>query len=146
MYAFVYRLHDPVHFEDPSYVKMIPDLQTNLVVYTIRISTKTQVDGVEKEEHLHCPDFIPLHATNPFGTRTHVLSHPFSDIKINGKVLTVFKDQLCRPDPRFEEFTILRHIHMPERVPGVVEAIYHKSIDTPVSLEVSRVKQRIGLR
>lgn len=147
MYAFIYRLYDPGHFEDPSYVTMIPDLQANLVAYTIRISTKTQVGGVEKEEHLDCPDFTPLYATNPFGTRTHILSNPFSDIKINGKVLTVLKDQLCRPDPRFEEYTILaRHIHMPERVPGVVEAIYHKSIDIPVPLEVSRVKQRIGLR
>lgn len=28
----------------------------------------------------------------------------------------------------------------------MVEAVYHESIDIPVSLEVSRVKQRIGLR
>ena len=77
-------------------------------------------------------------ATNPFGTRTHILLNPHSDIKIDGRVLTVFKDQLCRPDPRFDEYTILTHIHGQE--------VYHKSIDMPERFDVARNKHRMGLR
>ena len=137
MYAFVYRLYDPGHFADPSYVAMVPDLQKNLVMYTIRIS----------EGDLVCPGFSPIYATNPFASRTHVLSNPLSDIKVDGRVFTVLKDQLCQPDRRFDEYGILSmHVHSPEKVPGVAEAVCHELIEIPVSLRVSRVKHRMGLQ
>jgi len=81
------------------------------VMFTIRIPLGAGLDGVETERELECAGFSPIYATNPFGTRTHILSNPHSDIMINDRVLTVFKDQLCRPDPRFDEYTILTHIH-----------------------------------
>ena len=146
MYAFVYRLYDPGDFMDRFYKKM--DLQDDRVAYTIniRISLKTEVDGVETEKELECAGFSPIYATSPFGTRTHILSNPRSDIMIGDKVLTVVKDQLCRPDPRFDEYTILTHIHDREGVPGVVEAVYHELIVMPERFDVARKKHRMGLR
>ena len=137
MYAFVYRLYDSGHFADPSYVAMVPDLKKNVVTYTIRLS----------EGNLVCSGFSPIYATNPFGSRTHVLSNPHSDVKVDGKVFTVLKDQLCERDRRFDEYGILTmNVHSPEKVPGVVEAVYHELVEIPVSLRVSRVKHRIGLQ
>jgi hypothetical protein len=134
MYAFVYRLYDPGHFADPSYVGVVPDLQKNLVTYTIRIS----------EGDLVCPGFSHIYATNPFASRTHVLSNPLSDIKVDGKVL---KDQLCPYNRRFYEYGILSmHVHSPQKVPGVAEAVCHELIEIPVSLRVSRVKHRMELQ
>ena len=144
MYAFIFRLYEPGDFMDQSYVNM--DVLVDRVTYTIRIYRKTQVDGVETERELECTGFSPIYATNPFGTRTHILSNPHSIIKIDGRVLTVFKDQLCRPDPRFDEYTILTHINGREEMPGVVEAVYHKSIDIPERFDVARKKHRMGLR
>ena len=46
--------------------------------YTIQISIKTQVDGVKD---LDCPGFSRIHATSPFGSRTHILSNPLSHIQ-----------------------------------------------------------------
>jgi hypothetical protein len=93
MYAFVFRLYDPGNFRNHSYAIMDP--LDGLMTYTIRISLETEVDGVETEKELACPGFIPIHATNPFGTRRHILSNPHSDIRIGDRVLTVFKDQFC---------------------------------------------------
>jgi hypothetical protein len=126
---------------------MVPNFQKDFVEYTIRISIKTQVDGVETDEGLDCPGFSPIYATRPFGSRTHILSNPRSDIRVDGKVLTVVKDQLADLIPRFDEYTILTsHVHSPEKVPGVVEAVCHELVKIPESLGVSRVKHRMGLR
>jgi hypothetical protein len=147
MFAFFYRLYDPGHFGDASYVAMVPNFEKDFVEYTVRMSIKTRVDGVETDEGLDCQGFSPIYATNPFGSRTHILSNPHSDIRVNGKVLKVVKDQLCRPDARFDEYTILtNHIHSPEKVPGVIEAVCHELVEIPESLGVSRVKHRMGLR
>lgn len=144
IFSFFYRLYDPGHFRDASYVEMVPHFQKNFVEYTIRISISTEDDGVKD---LDCPGFSLIHSTSPFGTRTHILSNPLSDVRFNGKVLTVVKDQLSRPDSRFDEYTILTgHVHSPEKVPGVVEAVCHQLVEIPESLGVSRVKHRIGLR
>ncbi len=143
MYAFVFRLYDPGDFMDQSYVDMVP--LVDRVMFTIRIPLGAGVDGVETEREIECAGFSPIYATNPFGTRTHILSNPHSDIKIDGRVLTVFKDQLCRPDPRFDEYTILTHIHGQEEIPGVVEAVYHKSIDMPERFAVARNKRKCAL-
>jgi len=52
---------------------MVPDLQKNVVMYT------TDISG----------DLVsPPYATNPFASRTHILSDPLSDIEVDGKVLT----------------------------------------------------------
>jgi hypothetical protein len=40
-------------------------------------------------------DFSPLFSSNPFGTRTHVLSNPSSMAQVKNKDVTVIKDQLC---------------------------------------------------
>jgi len=83
-------------------------------------------------------------ASSPFGTRTHVLTNPSSEVQVNGRALTVLKDQLCRSDTRFDEQSILNHIHQPVRVPGVVEAVHSQIIETP--LTDGRQKHRLGLR
>lgn len=145
MYAFVYRLYDPGYFGDPSYVAMVPDLQKNLVAYTIRITVDS--DGADaKKKTIDCPGFSPIYARNPYESRTHILSNPTSDIKVGGKVLKVVKDQLCRIGTRFDEHTILTLVHTPEEVPGVVEAVFHELVNISPLLDISRAKHRLGLR
>jgi hypothetical protein len=142
VYAFVYRLYDPGAFSDPSYVEMVPSLQKGDVTYTITVVPKTGVDG----KKLICPSFCPIYAINPFGSRTHILANPKSETEVDGRVLTVLKDQLCRIGTRFDEHSILTLIHSPETVPGVVEDVYYEVIKVPSSLDVSRNKHRLGLR
>jgi hypothetical protein len=137
MYGFIYRLYTPEHFADPSYVNVEPDVPNNSIKYTVRIAPP-QTNIVD------CPGFFPLFASSPFGTRTHVLSNPLSDVQVNGQDLTVLKDQLCRPDSHFNEQSILNHIHQPAKVPGVVEAVHSETIQTPRFK--GRQKQRLGLR
>ncbi|SRR5258707_15418660 len=81
MYTFVHCLYDPGHFADPSYIAMVPDLQTKVVIYAIRIS----------EGGSSLSRFLPHTRPNPFASRTHAL---FEFTKVDGKVFTVLKDQL----------------------------------------------------
>src|SRR5712675_2574078 len=97
MYVFVYRLYDPGPFADSAYQEMVPDLMKNCVTYNVRVQGN---DG----EQIICPGFCPIFASNPFGTRTHILSNPDSKVKINGSPLVVLKDQLCRSGTRFYEY------------------------------------------
>jgi hypothetical protein len=141
MYAFIYRLYRPEHFADPSY-KLKADVANNSVEYSIRISSP-QMDTIE------CPGFSPLFASNPFETRTHVLSNPLSEVKVNNKNLTMIKDQLCRVNSRFDERSILDRIHQTVKVPGVVEVVHSEIIETPSmpkALSEGRRKHRMGLR
>jgi len=137
MYVFVYRLYDPGPFADSAYQEMVPDLMKNCVTYNVRVQGN---DG----EQIICPGFCPIFASNPFGTRTHILSNPDSKVKINGSPLVVLKDQLCRTGTWFYEHETLMQVHSPEKVPGVVEAVCHVSVETPFCK--SRVKHRMGLR
>ncbi|KAI0283158.1 hypothetical protein BC826DRAFT_239977 [Russula brevipes] len=141
MYAFLYRLYDPGDFEDPSYVEMVPDLKEKRVTYTVQITVNANVNGGEK---MNCPGFRPIYASSPFGTRTHVLSKPDSDVKVNGEGLTVLKDQLCRVETRFDEHDILVRIHKQEKVPGVAQAVHHESTEVPFCQ--SRRKHVTGLQ
>jgi hypothetical protein len=142
LYAFIYRLYDPGNFADSSYIKTEFDGEIT-AKYTINIT----YPGSPKA----CPDFYPIYARNPFATRTHVLSNP--NFKLNGDNLTVLKDQFCRVQRRFEEFTILNeYVHKPERVPGVVVAAYGGKCDLPLfnlpstqTKEGARCKHRLGL-
>ena len=136
MYAFIYRLYKPAHFADSSYMSVKPDVPKKSVKYSVRIT-------LSKTNTIVCRGFSPLFAANPFGTRTHVLTNPSSNVEVNGQVLTVLKDQLCRPMARFNERTILNQIHKPVAVPGVVEAVYSETIETPLS--DGRERHRLGL-
>ncbi|KAI0296841.1 hypothetical protein BC826DRAFT_187012 [Russula brevipes] len=138
MYAFIYRLYDPGHFLDASYVDMVPNLEDGNATYTVRVTEgnggKTIITGL-----------LPIHASNPFGTRTHVLSNPDSEVIVNDKRLTVVKDQLCRIGTGFNERDILSRVHAEGRVPGVVEAICSEDIVIPGSIYESRIKRRVGM-
>jgi hypothetical protein len=84
MCAFIYRLYKPAHFADPSYLSVKPDVPKKSVKYSVRI-TLSQTNTIV------CRGFFPLFAANPFGTRTHVLTNPSSNVEVNGQVLTVLK-------------------------------------------------------
>ncbi|KAH9972175.1 hypothetical protein BGW80DRAFT_1316947, partial [Lactifluus volemus] len=133
LYAFIYRLYDPSHFADPSYMMTGFNKETSEATYTVRIGHE-RVSGV-----------YGIHARNPFTTRIHVLSKPSSTVVLEGddKPLTVLKEQLCRIGRRFDERTILAKVHQPMRVPGVVEAVVSEI--TPAPLSPGRVKHRLGL-
>ena len=139
MYAFVYRLYDPGDFVDSSYVKIVPDLKKNIVTYTVQI---TEVNGVKVD----ITGLLPIYASSPFGTRTHILSNPDSNVTVDGKPLTVLKDQLCLVGTQFDEYSILKWVHNQEKVPGVVEAVHHELVKIHGDYRESRQKHRIGLR
>jgi len=137
LYAFIYRLYEPGHFADSSYIKTELDKETT-ARYTININYQ----GHTKE----CPGFYSIYARNPFATRTHVLSNP--KFQVEGNDLTILKDQFCRVKRRFEELTILgKHVHNPERVPGAVVAACGERITLPQFGERpgERCKHRLGL-
>ncbi|KAG8916034.1 hypothetical protein FRC01_003417 [Tulasnella sp. 417] len=144
MYAFIFCLYRPDKFADPSY--KIGHDKDNRVTYTIKLQIEAEADGVPTDQQVVlCRDFLPIYASSPFGTRTHVFSNPDSNVKINGKPLTVLKDQFCRVGTRFHEHGILEHVHTQKEVPGVVEAVYNEVISPPVSKPVEREKRRLGM-
>jgi hypothetical protein len=135
LYAFIYRLYEPHNFVDRSYIKT-ELIGSTVVKYTIRINYQGRKKAVS--------GFYQIYARNPFATRTHVLSNP--NFNVEGDNLTVLKDQFCRVGRRFEELTILnKHVHKPERVPGVVVAAYGEQINLPLSVSNERCKHRLGL-
>ncbi|KAF8341443.1 uncharacterized protein EI90DRAFT_2965802 [Cantharellus anzutake] len=131
MFAMIYRLYKPGHFVDVKYTKC-PRVD-NFVPYTVHIPG---------EDTIICHNFLPISASNPFQTRTHVLSNPNSEVMVQGKPLKVLKDQLCRVGTRFNEHMILSMIGS---VPGVVEMVYHRVFDIPLPLSSSRRKYLTGL-
>ena len=133
LYAFIYRLYKPSDFADPSYITKV-DEKTMEAMYIIKI----KYSGGLTE----CGGFYSIYARNPFATQTHVLSNPA--FTVEGKVLTIFKDQLCHIGRCFKELKILSgHVHKPEQVPGMVVATYGKEIEPPQSKQ--RTKHRLGL-
>ena len=136
MSAFIYRLYDPGNFADPSYVAMVPNPEKNFVTYSIRLAEVNTIIN----------NLRPIYASNPFGSRTHILSNPESEVNVDGKPLTVLKDQLCQVEMRFDEYDVLTHVHHPEKVPGVIEAVYHEVIPIPRDFCQAREKHRLGLR
>ena len=79
---------------------------------------------------------------NPY----HVLSNPYSELRINGNNLTVLKDQLCRIGKCFKESSILKkYVHQPMRVPGVVVLTHDEEITNVYSKKKERCKHRLGL-
>jgi hypothetical protein len=142
MYAFIYRLYDPGDFADSSYVEMVPNLKESFVTYNVEIA---QDNGMDRNP-IMITNLRPIYASNPFGNRTHILSNPDSKVKINSKPLTVLKDQLYQVGTRFDEYSTLTAVHSPEKVPGVVEAVYYKLIKIPREFCASREKHRLGLR
>ena len=144
-YAFFYRLYDPGRFSDPSYIGIVPHPEDeNLVAYTVKIKATT---GDGRTQDIEVPNLIPLYATSPFGTRTHIFSNPdptAATVEVDGKPLAVLKEQLCRHPTRFDEHGILSRVHCPESVPGVIEEVYHELLEAPFC--DYRKKYRMGLR
>ncbi|KAG8908570.1 hypothetical protein FRC01_007333 [Tulasnella sp. 417] len=148
LYAFIYRTYDPAHFADSSY-KLDPIVdEDHRPTWSITIGVKSRFGGAATERPVLCPNFLPLYSSSPFGTRTHVFATMGEGVDVDGGKLTVLKDQVCH---RFDthEIEILELVHKSKRVPGVVEAVYHKSIELPDQLDglkVGKVKHRHGLR
>ena len=135
LYAFIYRLYEPGHFADSSYINTEFDEET-----TARFTINITYGG----DKIACRDFYPIYARNPFSTRTHVLSNP--NFKVDGNDLTIIKDQFCRVERHFDEQTILDKVHNPMWVPGVVVAPYGEKVELPRSaLSGNRCKRRLGL-
>jgi len=132
LYAFIYRLYNPSRFANPSYTRTGFDKETSEAIYTVRIGTKEY------------PGFRPIHARNPFTTRTHVLSNPSGVLEGHERSFTVLKEQLCRTGRRFYERKLLTKIHQPRRVPGVIEVVHSDVIEAPLS--PGREQHFLGLR
>ncbi|KIO29481.1 hypothetical protein M407DRAFT_21381 [Tulasnella calospora MUT 4182] len=150
LYAFIYRTYDPDHLADSSY-KLDPIIvdKDHPPTWTITIGVKSPAGDVTTERLVRCPNFLPLYASSPFETRTHVFATKGEGVDVDGEKLTVLKDQVCRIGNRFDEHEILELVHNPKRVPGVVEAVYHASIKLPSQLDVlkpGKIKHRHGLR
>ncbi|KAG8971506.1 hypothetical protein FRB90_010477, partial [Tulasnella sp. 427] len=144
MYAFIYRLYDPGNFADPTYV-VEPPWDPKCATYTITINTKVDSGPTGEQRPVACRRFVPLSASNPFGTRTHVLFNLESDVVLNHKKLLVIKDQLSHIGTRFDENAIIEHIHKLGTVPGVIQAAHYEEIELPLSERVCRSKRRLGM-
>ncbi|KAG8922095.1 hypothetical protein FRC01_014492 [Tulasnella sp. 417] len=143
LYAFIYRTYYPAHFADSSYE--LDPIVDDRPTWTITIGVG---DGTA-ERPVPCRNFLPLYASSPFEMRTHVFVAKGEGVDVDGKELKVLKDQVYRIGNRFNEGDILELVHKPKRVPGVVEAVYHKSIKLPSQLDdlnIKREKHRHGLR
>ena len=92
MYAFINYIYNPGDFTDPSYVKMVPNMKEGLVTYNVRITGANGVDGKPVTITNLCHTYV----SNPFGTCTHILLNPNTEVLINGEPLAVIKDQLCQ--------------------------------------------------
>jgi hypothetical protein len=74
MYAFIYRLYDPGHFADSSYLEKVPNLEDSKAIYTVRV---TEVNGgmrTESRRHqqrLPSPLIESIHATDMFSITLH---------------------------------------------------------------------------
>ena len=91
---------------------------------------------------MECGSFYSIYARNPFTTRTHILSNP--TFTVEGKVLTIFKDQLCHKGRRFKKLEILNdRVHKTKLVLGMVAVAYGQKIEPPLSKE--RHKYHLGL-
>ncbi|KAF8341503.1 uncharacterized protein EI90DRAFT_3012061 [Cantharellus anzutake] len=124
MYDIIYRLYKPDHFADARYTKC-PAVD-NFVPYTVCLP------GDKPGETITCPNFTPIYASNPFQTRTHVLSSPDSE------VLTNYAES--GPDLMNTRSSIIG------KMPGVVEMVYHHVFDLPLPLGDTRRKYFTGLR
>jgi len=145
LYAFIYSLYNPDVFADRSYNRTKVDWIEQIVEYSVQIQIPpTTPDGSTRT--IDCANFRAIAARNPFTTRTHVLSNSNFKEGVNGKALTVLKDQLCLAGTRFDEKTVLEAIHSKGVVPGVVEAVHHETIQNCWSKLTKRDKHRFGLR
>ena len=145
-YAFIYRLYDPGDFADRAYKLMDSGVMQYLKLDSnqmrkVVVPYEVDLEVTGTTSPVVCSYFVPIYASNPFETRTHVLSNPSSEVTIHDKPLTVLKDQLCRLGSRFNEHTILDAVH---GVPGVVEMVYQRRIESPQFHE--RAKYLTGLR
>jgi hypothetical protein len=129
IYALIYRLYNPFHLSDPAYERTRFNKKISEATYIVRSPVKVY------------SGFRTIHARNPFATRTHVLSKPLLE---QGDDVSVIKEQLCRTDKRFDEWTILAKIHRPKTVPGVVEAVWRETMKN--TLCPGRTKYRLGLQ
>ncbi|KAH9975767.1 hypothetical protein BGW80DRAFT_1558942 [Lactifluus volemus] len=130
LHAFIYRLYDPAHFADGTYIEM----DKSSGAYAICITPS------QGSVPMICSGFCHIYAGNPFSTHTHVLSNA----KPTVLALAVIKEQLCQDRRRFDELEILQKVHQPVRVPGVVQGVYGEVITSPQSVE-GRCKRRLGL-
>jgi hypothetical protein len=124
----IYRLYNPGDFAD----SMVANIGENYVTYTVHLN------GRKSNQDQQSPTQV---ASNPFGTRTDVLSNPTSNVMVNDKPLTMLKDQMCRVRTRFNEHDILTNrVHGPGNVPGVVEVVCHEVITIPRGFCLHRKK------
>jgi hypothetical protein len=138
LYAFIYRLYNPGHFVDETYINT--DKTSGHTSYTFNI-TPSQGSAA-----MICPGFNHIYAGNPFSTRTHVFSNPTSRVSVKDKALVVIKEQICEVGRWSDELEILDKVHQPVSVPGVVQGVYSEVVTTPQSVKENRgCKHRLGL-
>jgi hypothetical protein len=132
MFAFIYRLYNPGLWvkKDYSRRRISEDGHT-----TAAFDLKVKL--TDAKQIVQCDRFQPVYASRPFGTRTHVLVNPTSEIYVEGKHVLVIKDQLCH-DRRFTEKEIYEQIHADGSVPGVARPAFHFIYEeTPMDVDKS---------
>ncbi|KAJ2912384.1 hypothetical protein MD484_g8030, partial [Candolleomyces efflorescens] len=123
MFAFIYRLYRPGEWAKRNWSRertKVPRQRTlGPCTGTFKISLTTLAG-----QKILSPGWRSEYSSNPFQTRTHVLVNVHSDITINGKRVTVIKDQLCK-NTRFTEKEIYDQIHGDGPVPGVAQPVFY---------------------
>ena len=123
MFAFIYRLYRPGEWAKRNWSRertKVPRQRTlGPCTGTFKISLTTLAG-----QKILSPGWRSEYSSNPFQTRTHVLVNVHSDITIDGKRVTVIKDQLCK-NTRFTEKEIYDQIHGDGPVPGVAQPVFY---------------------
>ncbi|KAJ2913794.1 hypothetical protein MD484_g6624, partial [Candolleomyces efflorescens] len=123
MFAFIYRLYRPGAWDKRNWsrdrAKVSRQRTLGPCTGTFQIRLKTLVG-----QKIFSRGWRSEYSSNPFQTRTHVLVNVHSDITIDGKRVTVIKDQLCK-NTRFTEKEIYDQIHGDGPVPGAAQPVFY---------------------
>jgi len=129
LYAFITRLytsHDTM--VDPT----VERVQGEAGVFNIMLALE---DG-SRVRCLHYPHCISHTA---FGRCTTIfITFP---IEICGQPIHVIKEQYREANDRFDEPSIINHIHEDGPFPGVIQLVHHEVVKTPEGTEISSRKR-----
>jgi len=131
LYAFITRLYTP---HDTMVDPTVERVQDEPGIFNITLT-------LEDNSKLRCLRYPHCISHAAFGRRTTIFIKKASPTKINGQPIYVIKEQYREPDHRFDEPTIVNHIHKTGPFPGVIQLIHYEEVKTSEGANVSSGKR-----